>query len=156
MNTPCSKRLRRGFTLPELLIVVAVLGVLVGLAAPAMRNMVVAGQMRSASSDLVGDLILARSEAVKRRAQVLVQPSAGGWTGGWTIQTAGDAQQLASRNQLGAVKVTLAPDTITFDLDGRVLAAEPVRIGLSDGSHLRCISLDPSGRPKAIAVECEP
>ena len=152
----CGPRRRAGFTLLELLVVVTVLALLLAVATAPMKRLVLAGRMRSASSDLVADLLLARSEALKRSAQVLVQPSDSGWTGGWTVQTAAGAQQLARRNTLGGVAVTTAPTGITFDVDGRVLAVGTVRIGLSDGSNRRCISLDPSGRPKSAAVDCTP
>jgi type IV fimbrial biogenesis protein FimT len=154
-SIPSSPRRRAGFTLLELLTVMVVAGVLLAVAVPSMRKMVLAGRMRAASTDLISDLVLARSEALKRAAQVQVQPSTSGWSGGWTVQTASGAQQLAQRNQLG-VAVTTAPDSITFDIDGRVVASAPVHIGLSDGTSQRCISLDPSGRPKSASVDCTP
>jgi type IV fimbrial biogenesis protein FimT len=152
-STSCNLRRSAGFTMIELLIVVALAGVLLAVAAPGMKDFIGAGRMRSASSDLVADLILARSEARKRGAQVKVQPSASGWTGGWTVSTVTGAQQLGQRNKVG-VSVTGAPEFITFDIDGRVVAGGDNPIQLRDGSKCRRIVLDPTGMPKSQVVEC--
>ena len=143
----------RGFTLIELMVTLVVLAVVVGLAAPGLQKLVAAQRMRSLSYDLVSHLVLARSEALKRGIPVEVLPAAGGWGGGWSVQAAGT--QLARHSTPGGVNVTTAPGTITFDLHGRVVTAEPVvRIGFTDGTRSRCISLDPAGRPKSSASEC--
>jgi type IV fimbrial biogenesis protein FimT len=146
---------QRGFTLIELLVTLTVLAALLGLAAPALQQLVAAQRMRAASFELVSDLVLARSEALKRAVEVQVVPAAAGWDRGWTVQAAGSAQPLAQRDAPGGIAVTTAAADITFDLYGRVVTSDPaVRIGLSDGTRSRCISLDPAGRPKSAAMEC--
>lgn len=146
---------QRGFTLIELLVTLTLLGVLLGLAVPALQQLVAAQRMRAASFDIVSDLVLARSEALKRGVSVRIQPAAAGWARGWTVQAVGGTEPLAQRDAPGGVRVTAAPADITFDLYGRVVTSDPaVRIELSDGQRNRCISLDPAGRPKSAAMEC--
>ena len=66
------KASQSGFTLIELMFTIIVMGVLLGIGIPNFREFVLNSRMTSAANDLLGDLNLARSEAVKRRAQVTV------------------------------------------------------------------------------------
>jgi type IV fimbrial biogenesis protein FimT len=59
-------RSRRGLTLVELLIVIAVLAILGTLVGPSIRDLVLMQRLRSINSQLVTDLQFARSEAVAR------------------------------------------------------------------------------------------
>ena len=143
---------QRGLTLIEFIVTLMVAAVLLGLGVPGFQKLVSAQRLRAASYNLVSDLVLARNEAVKRRATVQLVPSAAGWGGGWSVQFAGGT--LAQRDRPG-VAVTSGPALITFDVDGRVVTTDAaVRIGLTGSTGKRCISLDPSGRPKSTSVEC--
>ena len=55
-----------GFTLIELMVVVAVAGVLVLMVAPSFRDMIVINRLRGVNAQLVTDLQFARSEAARR------------------------------------------------------------------------------------------
>lgn len=59
-----------GFTLIELMFTVVVLAVLLGIGVPNFRDFVRNGRMTAAANDLLTDINLARSEAVKRRVPV--------------------------------------------------------------------------------------
>ena len=76
-----SPRRRRSaaFTLIELLIAIAVVALIVTLAAPSFRNMILMQRLRGTNAQLVTDLSLARSEAVSRAqyVQVLFQKTSG-------------------------------------------------------------------------------
>jgi len=54
-----------GFTLVELLLTLAVLGITLALAVPAMTQFIERNRLRSAAESLVADIHLARSEAIK-------------------------------------------------------------------------------------------
>ncbi len=85
--------LSRGFTLIELLSVMAVSAVLLSVAMPPLTAFVNSVQLSSASNAFVSGLHLARSEAIKRNARVVVCKSAdgvvcgrtGGWEQGWIV-----------------------------------------------------------------------
>lgn len=59
-----------GVTLIELLVALAVAAILLTLGIPAFADFLAGSRMSAASNDLVTDLLLARSEAVKRQAPV--------------------------------------------------------------------------------------
>ena len=86
VNAVSIRRLRpprlRGFTLIELMLVLVILAVFLSLAAPSMRDMVMTSQVRSSASDLYESVILARSEAIKRAANVDLIPVSGSWQNG--------------------------------------------------------------------------
>ncbi len=62
-----------GLTVIELMVVVAVVGVLIALAAPSMRSLISAQRVVSINAELVTDLQFARSEAVRRNRDVHVR-----------------------------------------------------------------------------------
>jgi type IV fimbrial biogenesis protein FimT len=63
---------RRGFTLVELLVVLAVGSILLAIAVPGYAFMVNANRLAAVTNDLVTALHLARSEAIKRGTRVTV------------------------------------------------------------------------------------
>jgi type IV fimbrial biogenesis protein FimT len=90
---------RRGFTLIEMLIALAVGALLVALATPDWRSQRARSELRDRANALVEVMGVARSEAVKRGRRVDVCPSGGAseciegasWEGGWLTVIDNDA-----------------------------------------------------------------
>jgi type IV fimbrial biogenesis protein FimT len=145
-----------GFTLIELMVVVAVMAIMASLAAPSFQQLLAAQRVRLTGYNIVGDMVLARSEAVKRGENVTLTPVASNWSQGWSVNVASNALELRGQGRVGnGVQFTTSPASVTFDRNGRTGVSAVVRFGLYDGaSSRRCISLDPSGRPKSANTEC--
>jgi len=83
----------KGFSLVELLVTIAIAAILTGLGAPSFQKMMNANRIQTAASALQGDLMFARTEAVKRGTWVSVCPSANQttcsgantWHTGWIV-----------------------------------------------------------------------
>lgn len=149
----------RGFTLVELAAVLVVIALICAVAAPGLRDFSATQSVKSLAGDLASDLLLARSEALKRNADVSVGRSASEWTGGWTVLIG--TERLGGRNAVGVGSLQLsgAPTTITFNGLGRVVVpTDAVRISVTGtnvpASAARCIEIDLSGRTRAKAGVC--
>jgi type IV fimbrial biogenesis protein FimT len=78
-----------GVTLIELLIVIALIGAILVLAAPAFKDMILMQRLRGINAELVTDMQFARSEAVARRdfARVFFKSASDGTATCYTIYT---------------------------------------------------------------------
>jgi type IV fimbrial biogenesis protein FimT len=91
VNRHCSRLRSRGhscgFTLVELMIALAVAIVLITLAVPSFRELMMSNNVTQTSNGLLTDLNLARSEAVNRGTLVAVISKSGtsNWSSGWSI-----------------------------------------------------------------------
>jgi type IV fimbrial biogenesis protein FimT len=82
-----------GFTLAELLVTIAVLGILMMVAVPAFDSALLNGKLTAQTNAFVSSLHLARSEAMKRNTRVALCKSTdgeecvtgGGWEQGWIV-----------------------------------------------------------------------
>ncbi|MDO4231161.1 MAG: GspH/FimT family pseudopilin [Lautropia sp.] len=70
----------RGFTLVEMIVVMAVFGVIAAIAAPSFRDFVLRRAVSAQISDLSAALRLARSEAIKRGGPVTLCPTSNAHT----------------------------------------------------------------------------
>ncbi len=87
-----------GFTLIELVITIALLGILLAWAIPNVRTFIKNARISSSASELMGDIGVARQEAQRRGVVVQICASADGtncaggassdWLNGWIIKTA--------------------------------------------------------------------
>lgn len=76
----------RGFSLIELMTVVAIAAIVLAIGVPALQGLVQGQRLSAAASSLYSSLSLARSEAIKRGARVDVLPADGSnWASGWTV-----------------------------------------------------------------------
>lgn len=144
------KRKPGGFTLIELMVVVALAAIMASLAAPSFKSFVSGQRVKTAASDFAMAAILARSEAIKRNADVTITPAtsgATGWKDGWSVAVGGT--QLSQQQAYTGVTFSGPSSAITYTGAGRLGAAVTIMtITGSDGSA-RCVAFDLSGMPKS-------
>ena len=84
----------RGFSLLEVMVVVAILAILAALAGPSFTPMIERWRVRSATEDLQSSLYFARSEAIKRGGGISVAAKDGtDWQSGWQVKSGTDVLQ---------------------------------------------------------------
>jgi type IV fimbrial biogenesis protein FimT len=79
---------RGGFTLVELIAVLAIAAVMMSLASPDLRQMIRSQQLKAAANDLFGAVELTRSLAIARGRRVELVPAGGDppdWRAGWVV-----------------------------------------------------------------------
>ena len=76
-------RADKGFTLIELMVVIAVVAVLLTIAAPSYQKLIERNRLKEASQAFKSDLQFARMEAIKRSRNVLLELSLDLGTGAW-------------------------------------------------------------------------
>ncbi len=149
-----------GFTLAELLVVVAVMGILAAIAVPSFRSLSQAQQVKNASFELFTNLALARSEAIKRNGNVTLTPAdTADWGKGWTIaSTTGTIETIRSQAALKGVSIaaTGAPASVAYARTGRATAAATFQIDVAGTAtaNIRCLKIDLSGMPRTIKGAC--
>lgn len=150
----------QGFTLVELLTVMMVLAIVTAVAGPAARQLLSSQRVKGVAYDLAADLMLARSEALKRNAAVSVSPQGGRWDQGWTVAVPTAGLTLRERSAYGEnLNLTGAPTGVAFQANGRLgTPTTQVRMSLApptgyDGA--RCVDLNLAGRVRVEQGMCQ-
>jgi type IV fimbrial biogenesis protein FimT len=153
-----------GFTLIEMIVTLSVIGILLAIAAPGMRQLSLNQGVKSAAFDIFSALIYARSEAIKRPGEtVTLQPvstSSGQWVSGFYV-TDGAGDTLRSWNVPTSITLTDKNSTpvtsIVFGKDGHLTVTPKLEINLAssvDGVAPRCVRVDLTGRPYSALGTC--
>lgn len=152
----------RGYTLIELLVVIIIIGIVSAIAFPSFREMIAANRLTGAANELVASLQIARAEAIRRNARVVICPSTNGTACGGTDWArhisfvdanrdgaADDALVLRDTvidvptQVLGSAAVTAA-NRIVFRSDGRARANVTADAAILAGKISVCL---PTTRP---------
>jgi type IV fimbrial biogenesis protein FimT len=148
-----------GFTVIEILMVLVILGLVAAVGAPSMRDLIASTRVKGAASDLFGSLMFARSEAIKRNANVDVVPvSASNWTAGWSVKVGSDTLTVTPAIA-GGVASSGPTSSVRYRGDGRLIDPSSgallagdieFRFIASEHAHIqmRCVEVTPSGRPR--------
>jgi len=156
------KRAQIGFTLLELMVVVAIGSILLAIAVPAMGNFIRNSRITGAANDVMGALHFTRSEAIKRRRPVTLCTSANtinvvdgtqndnatcansplltGWIAFvdldpiGTREVAGDAllMQREAMNDQITARSSVTPFRVTYLLNGFALNPDAAQLVLCD------------------------
>lgn len=129
---------------------VAVFAVLVTVALPSFSDFIMTQRVKGATSNLYAALITARSEAMKRNANVSMN-RLGSWSGGWEVKLADDTVVL-TESVNDSVTVSELDDlaAVTFSWTGRPLSSSAAAefVISAPGVDARCIALSLSGMPR--------
>lgn len=154
-------RATRGFTLPELLIVVTILVVMLGAGLPSFTDFVRTQRVKTASFDLFSTLIQARNEAVTRNTDVTVAPVGGAWANGWTVSYTdadGNVVPVRTHDPVAGVGIDASLANLVYRGSGRLTpSATPATFELTTAGEapaVRCINVDASGRPRTKVSAC--
>lgn len=152
-------RAHRGFTLPELLIVVTVMGVLLAAGVPSFVEFIRNQRVKTASFDLFSSLVVARSEAITRNTNVTITPaSTANWANGWTITYVEGTATVTLRDHSSMPNITISgPAAVVYRGSGRLsgTAVPQFQLTASGATVItRCITVDLSGRPVTKASAC--
>lgn len=132
-----------GFTLVELLIAVAVLGILTALALPSFTQWIANTKIRSTTESILAGFQLARTEAVRRNSAVQVVLGA---DTGWTVTHVSSGAVIQTRPATEGsdrVSLTITPagaTTVSFNGLGRVANATPITQVLVDSTAIAAAS----------------
>lgn len=144
----------KGFNLLELMVGVAIVGVLSAIAVPSFNSFIETQRSRSSANDLVSSLNFARSEAVKRNASVTVAQSSGSWNNGWTIAVG--ATVLRNVDPVSGVAITAGAASFLYAGNGRPSASMAFTVipSSGDSSLAHCVQVSLSGKPRNKGGAC--
>lgn len=146
----------RGFTLIELLVGVSIVAILMAVAVPSFSTSRLNSQLRASANGLLASANLARSEAIKRGANVRMCVSANGtscgtgnWRQGWIILSG--TEVLHRQPPIAAdFRITAAGGTTTFDFLPTGFDATPGTLVVCRatpvGNQERIVTIDAAGR----------
>jgi type IV fimbrial biogenesis protein FimT len=153
-----------GMTLVEVLVAVVLLSLLLTVAIPSFRTMLLNNRMLTQANSLVSALNLARSHAVKRSDNVTVCRRDGSdWLQGWRILTGADCNLDSGEIELvvhgtleGLQQLSATGSSLTFS--GKGTPSSSLLFTLCDergADHARAVQVNNAGRVKTLTTKAD-
>jgi type IV fimbrial biogenesis protein FimT len=156
-------RYSRAYTLIELMVTISILAILIAIAVPSFSSTIRDSRIASLSSELQGALQLARSEAVKRRVNVVIcRRNAAGtacengtdWGGGWLVEQAG-GDVIKVWDSVQGMAVTGPNAGTTFRSNGMAATTNfAVTQSSCTGEQRRTLAVSATGTTTLSKVSC--
>lgn len=121
---------QRGFTLLELLMVCAMVAIASAIAAPAMRDMLLRGEVVSVTNNFAAALMTARNSAIERRIAIGVYATGADWNKGWCVRIVDGTEDCdANANVLAMFDAPSENGSVTAAVTSFVYQANGTRTG---------------------------
>lgn len=139
-------RRQRGFTLIELMVTVAVLAILLGIAVPSFQDISLTTRLRAIANNLTAGVQLARSEAIKRNAAIQLCASSNGsscgssWEDGWIVLTSDNRILGVQRAQTNGYRVAALKEGTSTAVTS--LKFQPSGVGLRVNEETNAASVE--------------
>ncbi|MDT3718948.1 GspH/FimT family pseudopilin [Pseudomonas oryzihabitans] len=141
-------RTQYGFTLIETMVAIAILAIVISIAAPSFTRMLQSNRAAVMSNELLGALQMARSEALKRRMDVMLcrRNVAGNacengtdWTAGWLLIQGNNV--IRAWEPTTGIVLTGVNSGVTYHSNGMTSIADPQAFSVNTATCRRAISM---------------
>jgi type IV fimbrial biogenesis protein FimT len=161
----CAPRRAHGFTTLELLTTLAVAAVVMSIGVPSLLGFVHENRISATTNELVAAVNLARAEAARRNAPVVVCASVDGrhctasaaWPSGWIVGTE-SGELIRAWQQPDGDPATISASVTQLVFQPRGTLAEPATLSLRMpncvGTQGRDIAVAKTGRVAVARVDC--
>ncbi len=161
-----------GFSLIEVMVVIAILGIAMGIGVPGLQSLLTTQKMKSATFDLITTAMIARSEAIKwggaSSASISIVAPSNNFSNGWCVTFTNTTPCDMSDPDDGVMQIVrptqgvafvyqgvAAP--IVFNRSGRLASGSSVRLQVDDdnaAANSRCVLIDSNGNATVKSGAC--
>jgi type IV fimbrial biogenesis protein FimT len=144
-----------GFTLLELLMVIAIMGIILAIAIPNFKALITSIRLTNAANNMVSALQIAKSEAIKSNSFVSIIPIKSNWKNGWVVKKKpiiSEELTIKLFEPLNADYTVTPISPIIYRPDGRIDQNEVVFYFCSPASTaaFREVTINATGRVKVL------